>query len=403
MSKEDSKESKTEMPPVDWLETMLHVTDDKSRMTCFHNAWKCMEKLLKIHPNMQPFVKTELLRSLMYADVDFAHLIFFLVIPNIECITKAVRANISERRFRRFVDHLTFHRSNLIDGLTDEQQDCAKASEVQFKSIRHFIWKMRSFYLMKSCSNKTDRAVRPQYQAALWNRTEAYRHHDASPFFFAIVAMYASEVLDCDYTNFLANKLPEYQSADGRVITRCPIVSPPPLLSITPKNFTLARGKDYANLQHNDCRIVLQHGKSDKSGAYTETIFLTDLTRQNQIQQRQESEQQRRRLKDSNSLASSSLGFSSSFSSSSSSSSSSASTLCLKATTTSSQPLKTRTPLISTPKTTIQARGATINPANRQKSSSSTTLAVMDETETDEVSMPIQQQQIQTDDDTVME
>jgi hypothetical protein len=194
-----SSSSGTNSSGEDPLREVLFPTSKEARAQVFEIARQWLDKLDQVYPKLKPMCADTYRRALEFDDLDFAHFIFFLCIPQIKPLVDDLKASISGDRYLCFVTYLTRCRTNLIDGLTSTQEKCMHASQVHFPTLRHFVWDVRSYYLRGSnrlpttatstVTATTPAPLVPARPSALWNHVEAYRFLHVGDAYFMIMAL----------------------------------------------------------------------------------------------------------------------------------------------------------------------------------------------------------------------
>jgi hypothetical protein len=149
---------------------------------------------------MREFVQHSYDLLFFFQDMDFAHLVFFICIPQMEPIYQDLhRMHPEPQRLERFIRRLTYCRTNLMDGLTAKQMLVRQKDETHYASILHFVWDMRAFYLLKSSSLRDERTLHDD-AVAKWNRVDAFKFPDVGTGFFTIMSCFVSAALHEQYT-----------------------------------------------------------------------------------------------------------------------------------------------------------------------------------------------------------
>jgi len=117
-SREGKRTRTTSSQPDDFLEYLLFVQTEEQRQDCFRNAALMRDKVFEIFPQMVEFCSYVYKQIDEYQDIDFAHLVLFLVIPQILPITEQIRQRTPPERFDLFLEYLLHCRTNLMNGFT---------------------------------------------------------------------------------------------------------------------------------------------------------------------------------------------------------------------------------------------------------------------------------------------
>jgi len=195
---------------VDYLERMLHIESVEDWKQCMHNAYKCVLKIETLFPDTSEFTKAAFRLIFTYRDIDLAHLIFFIAIPQVESFTNQCREACSDkRRWDRFLDRLVFCRTNLMRGLTKNQTECKKASHAHFSGVRSFVWEMREFYLMDSHSDHREHPRDPNATDE-FNLIDSHKYPCVGTTFNMIMAMFVDTSIDRGFKSMPFPKKPVY-------------------------------------------------------------------------------------------------------------------------------------------------------------------------------------------------
>ena len=248
--------------PLDGLRLLLFPTTSRARAHVFDKAREWIDKLDQVYPKLRAMCGDTFRRALDYDDLDLAHLIFFLLIPQIKPLVDDLTRTMPPNRYARFVAYLTHCRGTLMDGLGATGQKCPRASDVHFAALRHFVWDVRRFYLLGSDHTDSpidgprrrargsgggsgggsgaptaDRgvgvgadggakgttavgAVEPRTAPpALWNHVEAYRFPHVGDAYFTIMAIVLQNALCEEYSNHPYAKRGRYTDRLGIVET----------------------------------------------------------------------------------------------------------------------------------------------------------------------------------------
>jgi hypothetical protein len=190
-----------------WSWTLLPETE-QDKKCILQNAIGCVQRIHELLPMLRDEISNQLEQVLDTEDVEFCQFILLMCIPHLQDFTAESFQHVPERRRARFMQRLVYCRQNLLDGLRADQCDCETASEVQYTSLRAFVWDMRMTYLIDTCSSgKQDSGDQKSSDTssrlpADWSSETPCTSENVLVLYFTANSLLLHFAYMCDYTDF---------------------------------------------------------------------------------------------------------------------------------------------------------------------------------------------------------